>query len=85
MSVVDIQTVELEPLTGKPTGKWFHRVGHVFQGYVLVQVYDRRGAGIPLPGAGGSIRQYPDGGYIEVPTLSESYYPLTVVMMGCSI
>ena len=47
--------------------------------YVLVQVYDRKGALVHLPGSGPALRQVPPEVYI--PCLYESYYPLKVVMV----
>lgn len=71
--------------------KFHHEIIHEIKGWCMVQVWNRHGKNVPLPGAATAIHQIPyfggmpDAvcfGTIRVPQVSRDYYPLQVVIIG---
>lgn len=72
-----------------PAGHFLHRIPHLFDGWVMVQVWgsygqvigEVGGSFVPLPGAAHTV--YQDGkNSVYLPVLNQDYYPITVVMIG---
>jgi len=86
--VVTLIARELEDRTDSVIGD-YHVIDHPFYGWVQAQVFNFHGEIIPTPGSSRAWRQrQADDFYsatVLVDRLSSTYYPVTVVIIGCEL
>jgi len=76
-----VRVVQLEnPDDERDRLHFLHRITHSM-GWVAIQVWNKDGQHMPLPGAGHTPYQNGNG-VVHIPVLNRDHYPITVVMFG---